>query len=414
VLKKVLHHKIRIAIILTVFIFYLLNGIGVLDINIRSGIDINFNSRVLASILSSSLSDPAGIQSLNLMLMLVIGLVLVCILPVLSPVYAALLTLAGCIPLVYLNIANTGTQLVLPMEYSLLIILVLFSLNALLAYFIETHSRQKIIHVFGQFVPPDIVSEIARHPESINMEGDSRRMTVFFCDLQDFSNVAEQMNPKQLTILLNEYFDAMTEILYRYGATIDKYIGDAIMAFWGAPLVQKDHAQRAVLAAFDMHVMIRQLSDSYIKRGWPGPAMGIGINTGLMNVGNMGSKYRITYTVIGDAVNLASRIETLTRTYHLPILVSESTRNECPDVVFREIDTVKVKGKHNITRIYQPMCRRSEMTESLESLLEQHQRGMQAYTDREFEKATGIFRKLQEERQDDGFYPAILRKINPG
>ncbi|MBF8270204.1 MAG: adenylate/guanylate cyclase with Chase sensor, partial [Gammaproteobacteria bacterium] len=193
-------------------------------------------------------------------------------------------------------------QTLVPMEYSLLTVLILYSVNVLISYFRVTHARQKIIEVFGQYVPPDVVSEINKHPGQVNMEGESRRLTVFFCDLQNFTGTAEQLNPKQLSALLNEYLSSMSEILFKHGATIDKYIGDSIMAFWGAPLPQADHARRAVLSSFAMHEKIQHLSEQFINKGWPGPKMGIGMNTGMMNVGNMGSRYATWVPGIGSLI----------------------------------------------------------------------------------------------------------------
>ncbi len=329
------------------------------------------------------------------------GIILSILLPILAPIYASLATILVATLHLYLSI-STSSQLLLPMEYSLLIILILYSTNALIVYFIQTHSEQKIINLFGQFVPPEIVTELSSQQGKLDMDGESKILAVFFCDLWRFSNVAEQLNPKQLTKLLNEYFVSLTEILYRHGATIDKYIGDSIMAFWGAPLQQLDHAQRAVSASFDMHKKIQLLSESFTRRGWPGPAMGIGINTGMMNVGNMGSKYRVAYTVIGDAVNIASRVETLTRKYQVPTLVSESTMAECPNFIFRSIDIVQVKGKHNLTKIYQPICRKSELTDDLRTKIKLHQEGIEYYLHSDYGKARGIFTELRDSYEDDG------------
>jgi len=411
VIDKILQHKVRVTIIFCVFILYFLNGIGALDISFRTGIDLNFNLRILQSVISGIFRDIIAAQSISLVLMLIVGVVLSVVLPISTPLVAAIVTLLSAVPQLMINLASQNNSLIMPLEYCLLITLILFSINALLAYFIETHSRQKLLQIFGQYVPPEVVSRISRQPGALDMSGESKRMTVFFCDLQDFSNVAEQLNPKQLTLLLNEYFDEMTAILYRHGATIDKYIGDSIMAFWGAPLDQPDHAERAVSASFEMHVAIRKLSAGFIRKGWPGPTMGIGINTGLMNVGNMGSKYRVAYTVIGDAVNLAARIESLTRQYGVSTLVTEATKNECTNIVFREIDTVQVKGKHNAARIYQPVCMLADMTDEMNKRLTQHRIAIENYQNRDYDSAARIFRALRDTDRNDTLYPALLKLI---
>jgi adenylate cyclase len=388
-----------------------MNGIGIFDFSLRPEPNINFHPRILLSVLSSTLHQPIEIQSISLMMMIVTGSLLSIILPVMAPIPASIITFVLCIPhyIIYMHSAETG--LILPMEYSLIIILVLFSVNALFTYLTETHSRQQILQVFGQYLPPQIVNQISNHPEMIRMEGEAKHLTVFFCDLEGFSNLAEQLNPKQVVLLLNEYFEEMTDILFRHGATIDKYIGDAIMAFWGAPITQDDHAERAVLAALEMDEKIKELVEKFINRGWPAPTMCIGINTGIMCVGNMGSKLRIAYTVIGDAVNLASRIETLTRDYKVPILVSEYSQEECHNIVFREIDTVQVKGKLNLTKIFQPLCTHDQFNDDLRSKLELHNKAIDASTNGNYQTAVDLFTELKEKYPDDPYYPAMLTML---
>lgn len=411
-IDKVRQHRYQVLFLAVIFLLYLLNGIGVLVINLRSGLDVNMNLGMLASLISATMQNPLQLQTVSLAVVFATGIFLCLFLPVAAPVQAAIATILSGIPHVLINLASTNIHLIFPFEYSLLIILILFSTNALVIYFIETHSRQKIIAVFGKYVPPYIVDQISKQPAGLNMEGDSKRLTVFFCDLQNFTNVAEQLNPKQLAMLLNEYFSEMTEILYRHGATIDKYIGDSIMAFWGAPVEQQDHAERAVSAALAMQATVKPLAERFIKRGWPGPTMGMGINTGLMSVGNMGSRYRIAYTVIGDAVNLAARIETLTRAYGVPILVTEATRNECPNIAFREIDTVQVKGKHNLARLYQPVCRLTELSDPQRARLKLHQEGIEHYQKHDLPNAARIFRQLRDTDREDTLYPAMIRIIS--
>ena len=408
---KIYQSRYRILLIFVIFLLYLMNGIGIFDFSFRPEPDINFHPRIFLSILNTILHQPVDIQSISLMMMIVTGLLLSILLPVLTPVPASIITLVLCIPHFFIYMHSAERSLILPMEYSMLIILVLFSVNALFTYLTETHSRQQILQVFGQYLPPQIVNQISNRPEMIKMEGEAKHLTVFFCDLQGFSNLAEQLNPKQVVLLLNEYFEEMTDILFRHGATIDKYIGDAIMAFWGAPIPQEDHAEKAVLAAMEMDKKIKELVEKFISRGWPAPTMCIGINTGVMSVGNMGSKRRIAYTVIGDAVNLASRIETLTRDYKVPILVSEYTQEECENIVFREIDTVQVKGKINLTKIYQPLCTTDDINDEFRTKLALHNKAIDACNSGNYQAAVELFRDLKNKYSDDPYYPAMLEMI---
>ena len=283
--------------------------------------------------------------------------------------------------------------------------------NILISYFIEINFKQKLITTFGQYIPPHLVKELSQQPDKLSLEGEAKILTVLFCDLKHFTSISEELNPKQLNILLNEYFTAMTEILFKYEGTIDKYIGDAIMAFWNAPTKQDAHAQRSVEAALEMSQAIQALSKSFIARGWPGLTMGVGINTGRANVGNIGSKYRMAYTAIGDAVNLASRIETLTRIYRVPILISEHTYEQLKGIMCREIDLVRVRGKQNLTRIFQPLCLENEVDNKLREKLILHKEAMELYHSEKYNNAIGLFKKLYELDNNDKYYKAIIKNI---
>jgi len=402
-------HRWQIAALTLIFLLFAGSALGLVDFALRHGGGVSFRfDRLFAH--GGGLQLPPAAQSVEFVLLMIAGLSLCIGLPLLPPIGAALAAVAAAIPFVLLGLSASRIAAPLPMEFSILTIGVVFAVNVLIAYFRETRAKSQIIGVFGQFVPPHIVQEIAKHPDQVDLEGEARRLTVFFCDLQDFSGVAEQLNPKQLTLLLNEYFNEMTEVLFRHGATIDKYIGDSIMAFWGAPMAQPDHARRAILAAFEMHRGIRRLAEVFVRRGWPGPTMGIGINTGMMNVGNMGSRYRISYTVVGDSVNLASRLETLTRVYRVPTVVSEFTKEDCKDIAFRTLDVVQVRGKQNRTRIYQPLCENRELTGAMETRLAEHEQGMDHLFAGRWSEAGRIFQKLHDTAPDDPLYPVLIKK----
>jgi adenylate cyclase len=405
-IKLIAANAVQIALLLAVLVVFVGNAAGILDLS-AGGFQIR-----TARASDGSLVLPAVTRSAEFVTLMLVGCVLCVSLPLLPPVWASLLALAAAVPFFAFELMSTGRGTpLLPMEFGMLTVGVLYVMNVLMGYFGETRAKQRIIGSFGQYVPPQVVEEIARHPDSLSMEGQAKELTVFFCDLQEFTAVAEQLNPKQLTLLLNEYFDEMTEILYRYGATIDKYIGDSIMAFWGAPLPQPDHARRAVLASFEMQQAIAKLSDTFSRRGWPAPPMGIGINTGMMNVGNMGSRYRIAYTVIGDAVNLASRLETLTRIYRVPTIVGERTRLQCDGIAFRTLDIVQVRGKRNRTRIYQPVCEAKDLSGMLRDRLGLHEQGVEAMISGDPEEARRIFDELHRTDAGDRYYETMLRRL---
>lgn len=395
----------QIAMILIVLILFLANASGFLEFNTQTP------PWFVLKFTHLSQGMPSVLKSLEFNLLLAIGILMSFLLPIMKPISASLLTFFCTIPPIYINAAYPTRKPLVTMEYSLLIILMLFIVNVLFTYFNETRNKQKIIRIFGQYIPAALVSEISKHPESMSLDGDSKRLTVFFCDLINFSGVAEQLNPKQLVMLLNEYFNAMTGILYKHGATIDKYIGDSIMAFWGAPLPQQDHARRAIMASFEMHIEIKRLSREFIKKGWPGPDMGVGINTGMMNVGNMGSRYRVSYTVIGDAVNLGSRLQTLTRTYHVPTVVGEETMQNVDDVVFRELDTVTVRGKRNQSRVYQPVCMKNELSTELRDRLSAHKEALENYYSGDYTSARSQFESLLRLSGEDQYYAHMIETI---
>jgi adenylate cyclase len=404
-------HGVRILLVSFVFLIFLGNGIGLLELGLVNKPGFFVSSRLLSQIQADNISLFQVLISVDVIAFILVGVLLSALLPVLSPISASGLTFLCMLAPFAISYYLPAQNALIPMEYSLLTILIIYIFNVLISYFVEVQAKQALVQTFSQYVPPEVAIEISRHPDRINMDGEAKRLTVFFSDLQNFTSVSEQLNPKQLALLLNEYFTAMTEVLYGHGATIDKYIGDSIMAFWGAPFPQADHAARAVRASFDMHREIERLCETFVSRGWPAPDMSIGINTGMMNVGNMGSKYRVAYTVVGDAVNLASRVEHLTRTYRVPTIVTESTMKEADDFIYREVDTVQVRGKHNQTRIYSPICHKDDVNESLARELEHHSIALNFYYDRNWSEARMRFEKLQKEFESP-YYATMLDIIN--
>jgi adenylate cyclase len=265
---------------------------------------------------------------------------------VLSVSYCRLILLSGRLAI-----------LVLPLANSLLLVFLLYAVNMSWGYFVESRTKRQLTSLFGQYVPPELVEEMSRDPENYSMAGRKAELTVLFSDVRGFTTISEGLEPDQLAALMNEYLGAMTEIVRDNRGTLDKYIGDAIMAFWGAPVDDPEHAKHAVLTALKMQEGLVDLNRTLVAKGWPDLKIGIGVNTGIMTVGDMGSPVRQSYTVMGDAVNLGSRLEGITKQYGVGIIVGEETRERLNnDFVFRELDRVRVKGKDEPIGIYEPVA----------------------------------------------------------
>jgi adenylate cyclase len=244
------------------------------------------------------------------------------------------------------------------------------------------------------------------------MSGESREMTVLFADIRDFTTLSESMNPRQLTQFMNEIFTFLTQIIYKHRGTIDKYIGDEIMAFWGAPLTDEHHAHHALEATLEMIAELPNLHKRLKKQNWPPIEIGIGVNTGTMSVGNMGSEYRMAYTVLGDAVNLGARISALTKVYHTPIIVSDFTQKKVEGIVFQEIDRVRVKGKAESVTIVTPL---DILTNTGIITLEDRDGFINAlthYRNQQWHIAEQEFMKLKEHSVNPKLYSVFLHRIH--
>ena len=319
------------------------------------GVEVHAN--LIAGMLDGNIKDaPAFLIGAELLQLLLLGSMLVFMLPLLSPFRATLLALGVLAGIIAINAALwSWANLVMPLATSLLLTVLLYALNMSWGYFVESRSKRRFAELFGQYVPPELVDEMARNPESYSMEGRNEELTVLFADIRSFTSISEGLDPKELTQLMNEYLGAMTDVIRGNRGTLDKYIGDAIMAFWGAPVRDADNARHAVLTALAMQSSLQGLAEPFRARQWPELQIGIGVNTGMMTVGDMGSPVRKAYTVMGDAVNLASRLEGITKEYGVGVVVGESTRHKVQDVHFRELDRVRVKGKDEPVAIYEPL-----------------------------------------------------------
>jgi len=369
---------------------------------------------MIAGIIDQNIKDrPAYVLAVELVLLTLIGLALGIALPLLNPTKASLLTLTTLTLTVSGNLAAWQyANLVLPLVSSILLILLIFGINMSHGFFVESRAKRQIAGLFGQYIPPELVEELHRHPELCSMEGESRELTVLFSDIRNFTSIAESMPPPELSKLMNFYLTAMTEVIQKHRGTIDKYIGDAIMAFWGAPLTDPEHAAHALEAALEMQTVLHDLAPLAHSLGWPTLRMGIGLNAGTMVVGNMGSRFRRAYTVMGDAVNLASRMESLTKEYGTGIIVGEMIHAALPDFVFRELDRVKVKGKDLPVSLYEPLGR-SDQVDAVQALyVARFAEVLAYYRAQRWSEAQPILDELLREHPDTKLYQLYLERIH--
>jgi adenylate cyclase len=341
-----------------------------------------------------------------------VGIPLAIVLPRLSAVWSTAVVGVLFVVLVAANLYLWQSKnWVVPIASPLMMLVLLYFMNMVYGFFAEARSRRLITGLFGTYVPKELVAEMSKNPGEYSMKGESREMTVLFSDVRDFTSISEGLTPEGLKDLMNTYLTAMTEKVQEKRGTIDKYIGDAIMAFWGAPLTDLEHATHALETAMAMQKGLRDLDAPFAKRGWPVLHIGVGLNCGLMNVGDMGSKFRRSYTVMGDAVNLASRLEGLTKEYGVGILVTENIVKAAPSFAYREIDKVRVKGKHEGVAIFEPLGPQAEVGQETNQEVDRFHKALQAYRAQRWDDAEKLLRNLAYAAPELKLYKLYLERV---
>ncbi len=354
--------------------------------NAFPGVEIHAN--LIAGMLDGNTRYlPAWADDARLALVLLLGALLVVVLLRFGPTVGLLLTLAILAALWGLYAEAWKRLWVVPMAAPMLTVLGLYLLNAAYGFFVESRSKRQITKLFGQYVPPELAQEMSLNPTNYTMEGQSREMTVLFSDIRGFTNFSEKLPPTELAEVLNAYLSTMTRIVQQKRGTIDKYIGDAIMAFWNAPVDLPDHAVRGVQTALEMQAALQQLNSEFAARGWPEVKIGVGVNSGRMSVGNMGSEFRMAYTVMGDAVNLGSRLEGITKQYGVGILATETTVQADPEHAFMKVDAVRVKGKETPVVIFEPLGLKTDLPEPVRRDAAEFEAAFAAYQQQDWDAA---------------------------
>ena len=413
----VLHDRVEVSQLKGKIVLVGTTAPGLLDMRatpvaeVYPGVEIHAN--MIAGILDQNLKEsPAYMIGAEVVWLLLIGTTLSFLLPQLSPAKTILVSVFTFAITQGLSLLtwHYGNLLFL-VANSLVMIALLFALNVSYGYFIESRTKRQITSLFGQYVPNELVEEMAEHPESVSMEGESREMTILFSDVRGFTTISEGLDPKELTLLMNEFLTPLSRVIYKHRGTIDKYMGDCIMAFWGAPLPDANHASNAILAGIEMQATLKALQPNFKERGWPEIHIGVGINSGRVSVGNMGSEVRVAYTVMGDEVNLASRLEGITKQYGVGVIVGENTKNAVTGFVYRELDHVRVKGKDKPVAIYEPIGSLSEVSKNMQDEIKLFHEVRRLYRRQDWDQAELQLMNLQRMSPDTALYGIYAERV---
>ncbi len=295
---------------------------------------------------------------------------------------------------VFVSIYIFDIGIIMKILYPILsVIMVSFSL-VVLYYRTEEKNRKWITSIFGKYVSPVVIDTLIKNPKMINLGGEKRNITIFFSDIRGFTSISEKLKPEALVRLLNEYLTEMTSIIIRDEGLVDKYMGDAIMAFWGAPLKQPNHAEKACSSSLEMIEKLNELQNKWKNEGIPSFKIGIGINSGDAIVGNMGSSSRFDYTAMGDNVNLASRAEGLNKIYGTSIIITENTQKVVKDKFeTRKLDAVRVKGKEKPILIYELVSEKGKISKKQLDFIMLYETGLKLYFEKNWKLAINSFQE---------------------
>jgi adenylate cyclase len=375
------------------------------------GVEIHAN--LIAGILDENIKEkPPYTLGAEFVLMLLTGLFLAILIPCFSPLWANIVFIIVALATIGFNLAIWQyLNLVLPIASLLVMILSMYLLNMTFGFIVERRGKRQITGLFGQYIPPELVDELSANPEACSMDAENRNMTVLFSDVRGFTTLSEGLSPEDISRLINEFLTPMTKLIHQNRVTIDKYMGDAIMAFWGAPLEDAEHAPHALETGLAMLERLHAIRHEFKERGWPEIHIGVGINTGTMSVGNMGSEFRMAYTVLGDAVNLGSRLEGLTKAYGVEIIVSESSKTAVPEYVYRELDKVRVKGKDEPVTIYEPIAPATEIAKAEVDEIKLHKQAMKYYLAQDWDRAEMQLLNLQQQSPGRMLYQLYIDRV---
>jgi len=370
----------------------------------------------LENILSNRfMKRPHNIYLLEMKIVLIIGILLTFLFLFSSALYSFLFVLIFSIIYFYFDkyyLFNKGIWAYIGIPY--LEVFSIYISMSFYQYMTEEKERKKVKGAFSLYLSSDIIKQVLNDPEALKLGGEKRDLTVLFSDVRGFTTISEALSPEKLSDLMNAYFTPMTKIIMNSGGVLDKYIGDAIMAFWGAPLMVPNQADCAAIASMKMLYALDYLQKNFKKKNLPRIDIGIGLNSGFMAVGNMGSNERFCYTVMGDSVNLGARLEGLTKEYGVKIILSEFTQQKLthPELLTRDLDDIRVKGKYKPVKIFEllrPDVVRNR--QSLHDLIGEFERGREEYLARNWQNSEKYFIKCIKIKPKDGPSVMYLRRL---
>ena len=381
--------------------------------NVYPGVEMHAN--LIGGMLQAKVKEkPPYMLGAEVILLVIGGIALTFLIPLLAPLWASAAALLGMLMITVLDVAMWSySGLVLPLAASILMTATLYTVNMAYGYFVEARSKRQFTELFGQYVPPELVDKMAEDPQKYTMEPHNADLTILFSDVRGFTSISEALSPEHLREYINDYLTNMSNIIRgKYRGTLDKYIGDAIMAFWNAPVEDKFHPRSGILAAMEMLRECDTLNQKFAARGWPTLKIGIGVNSGSVRVGDMGSKQRKAYTAMGDAVNVASRLEGRTKHYGVGILVGEASRKLVQDVVFKEIDRIKVKGKDEALTIYEPIGMETHIEKKIHDELKLWHQTLRQYRSQQWDQVEVSLLNLQRMNPDCYLYRLYADEVS--
>ncbi|MBQ4858403.1 adenylate/guanylate cyclase domain-containing protein [Pseudoalteromonas sp. MMG007] len=359
-------------------------------------------------------AQPSWSSGATLLIIVVVGILLTILSYKKNARYIVTVTLSVAALVVLFNFYLWSIEKIsLPLLLPLLLIAILSGYYIFVGSIAEMKHSRKIKSMFDQYVPPDHINQLINQSSNLPQQSVKRNMTVLFADIRGFTSLSENMSAHQLSEYLNQYLSATTEIIFKHSGTIDKYVGDMIMAFWNAPLKDDEHAKHGVEAAIAMIQGLNSINEAFLEKKLPTINIGIGLNTGDMNVGDMGSKYRKAYTVLGDAVNLGSRVESLTKFYEVAILVTKETMIACPHISFRLIDKVQVVGKTSATELFEPIDFTDNLNTAQIAELSKSAEAMTHYYNKNWQESLTLFIELESTSVfSSHIYAIFIKRIN--